>query len=233
MSSASSISRAEGAQLPPDAQRGNRGSQPDARNDAQFRPWHFFVLASLAAATAAVILSRRSSPEHLILISLSIGAAGAAAAALYRTLAPLAAADANLFRASLSERSRARLEREKNLVLRSLKELEFDKAMGKLSTRDFDEMGGRLRTRAIMLMKQLDEQGEGYRAVIERDVSARLSQLGNAAVESIPAPPQTDTTDDRDDSEIAAAAEPVCRACATVNDQDAAFCKRCGGKLGA
>ena len=44
---------------------------------------------------------------------------------------------------------RAALEREKALVLRSIKELEFDRAMGKVSPKDFDEMAGRLRARAI------------------------------------------------------------------------------------
>ena len=44
--------------------------------DEGFRPWHFFVLASLVASTIAVIISRRAAPEHLILISLTIGAAG-------------------------------------------------------------------------------------------------------------------------------------------------------------
>ena len=42
----------------------------------------------------------------------------------------------------LSESMRAVLEREKMLVLRSIKELEFDRAMGKLSEKDFDEMAG-------------------------------------------------------------------------------------------
>ncbi len=37
------------------------------------------------------------------------------------------------------------MEREKALVLRSIKELEFDRAMGKVSPRDFDEMSTRLR----------------------------------------------------------------------------------------
>ena len=54
-----------------------------------FQPWHFFLLASLVAATAAVVMSRRTSPEHLILISLVIASAGLAAAGFYRMLAPL------------------------------------------------------------------------------------------------------------------------------------------------
>ena len=129
--------------------------------DQGFRPWHFFVLASLAASTAAVILSRQSAPEHLILISLTIGAAGAAAAAVYRTIVPLTVRDVSRLGERPSERARAALEREKTLVLRSIKELEFDRAMGKVSAKDFDEMSGRLRARAMMLMKQLDAGGRG------------------------------------------------------------------------
>ena len=166
MSSATSI---EKVRLTPDV------AEVDRNADQGFRPWHFFVLASLAAATAAVILSRRSTPEHLIAISLTIGAAGAAAAGLYRMLAPLAIRDVSRLRDRPSERLRAALEREKSLVLRSIKELEFDRAMGKLSTKDFEEMGGRLRARAIALMKELDEGGSGCRSLIERELSARLA----------------------------------------------------------
>jgi hypothetical protein len=86
--------------------------------------------------------------------------------------------------------------------------------MGKVSTKDFDEMAGRLRARAIALMKQLDAGGSGYREAIERELSARLRQ---------------------DHQAQATPAEPLpgeCKACQTVNDLDAAFCKRCGTALG-
>jgi hypothetical protein len=184
--------------------------------DAGFRPWHFFLLASLIAATVAVMMSRRSTPEHLVLISLTIISAGIAAAALYRMLAPLAAPDMLMFSEPLSERARLALEREKMLVLRSIKELEFDRAMGKLSPKDFDDMSVRLRTRALTLMKQLDEGDTGYRQVIERELRARLAKA-------------------KGDSQVLQPTEksepPGCRHCATANDSDAAFCKRCGARL--
>jgi len=232
MSSATSI---EKVRLKPDV------AQPDRDADPGFRPWHFFVLASLAAATAAVVMSRRSAPEHLILVSLTIGAAGAAAAGLYRMLAPLAIRDVSRLRDRPSERMRAALEREKTLVLRSIKELEFDNAMGKLSPKDFEEMGSRLRARAMMLMKQLDEGSSGYRPLIERELAARLAtrsvvrlkpdgtETATETAETVRQKP--DTTEATESTETRTAN--TCAACGTANDTDAAFCKRCGTRLGA
>lgn len=193
-----------------------RGAAAPAGAAAEgFRPVHFFILASLIAATAAVVMSRDPSPAHLILISLTIAAAGLAAAGVYRTLSPLVAPDLEAFREPLSARARAATEREKALVLRSLKELEFDKAMGKLSERDFDEMASRLRARAVALMKRLQEEEGGYRTMVERDLAARLAARLRA---SSPAAP-------------AVGAAKACAACESRNDADAAFCKRCGASL--
>lgn len=194
--------------------------------DAGFRPWHFFVLASLMLATVAVIMSRRSTPEHLVLISFTIGAAGAAAAGFYRMLAPLTSDDDQSFREPLSIRSREALEREKTLVLRSIKELEFDRAMRKLSDRDFEEMGARLRVRALSLMKQLDAEGPGYRALIEKELAARLAaSAGSARL-------QGDSPASLLPGTAAAAERGVfCTACGSPSDIDAQFCKHCGTKL--
>jgi hypothetical protein len=206
------------------AQDGPTDKQPA---DQGFRPWHFFVLASLVAATVAVILSRQSTPEHLILISFTIGAAGAAAAGFYRTLAPLAVRDASVLVERPTERARAALEREKALVLRSIKELEFDRAMGKVSAKDFDEMSGRLRARALLLMKQVDAGDGGYRELIERELSARMAGRGGKAGAKTARRSAAEVTVSPD------AARSACAACGTANDHDAAFCKRCGTKLQA
>jgi len=58
--------------------------------------------------------------------------------------------------APLLERRREILEKEKALVLRSIKELEFDRAMGKIGESDFAEIGSRLRARALALMEDLE-----------------------------------------------------------------------------
>jgi hypothetical protein len=209
--------------------------------DAGFRPWHFFVLAALAAATVAVLMSRQSAPEHLILLSLTIGAAGAAAAAFYRMLAPLTVDEGTMGDQRRSDRARTAMEREKALVLRSIKELEFDRAMGKVSPRDFDEMAARLRGRAMMLIKQADEGSVGYRELIERELSARLVTRGRPGavapsqpVADMPSPEADARGAGRIDPRVDAAPAPQsCAACGTGNDRDAAFCKRCGARLDA
>ena len=186
-----------------------RTTPPRVADDG-FRPWHFFVLASILLATVAVILARQASPAHLILVSLTIAAAGAAAGAFYRMLVPLAAPLVLRTGAPVSERTRAALEREKMLVLRTIKELEFDRSMGKLSAKDFDEMSGRLRARALSLMKQLDMDATGYRDAIEQELAARVRK--GAQVRTV------------------SPAASTC-ACGINNDVDAVFCKRCGTRL--
>jgi hypothetical protein len=218
MSSATSIDKV----LPPkggsdkSSKKESRGFRLQAEDaaDPGFRVWHFFVLLSFIAATVAVLMAKQSTPEYLILISLAVGAAGVAAYACYRMLAPLAIADPAQAAEPIGGRLRADLEREKAHVLRSIKELEFDRAMGKVSPRDFDEMSGRLRSRAIGIMKQLEG---GYREIIERDLAARLK---SNAIPQPATPPQP----------VAPAG--LC-ACGVQNDRDARFCKACGTRLEA
>lgn len=184
--------------------------KPDATSDPDrgFHPWQFFVLLSLAVATVAVLIARQPTPEHLILISLAIGAAGFTGYAAYRMLAPLAHPDGGRAGEPLGRRTRASLEREKTLTLRAIKELEFDRAMGKVAQQDFDEMTSRLRARALGIMQQLQERAEGGQ--------------GSQGAQGAQGARATSVTKQRR----------VC-GCGVENDADARFCKRCGLKLAA
>ena len=178
-----------------------------------FRPWHLFVLTALVAATVAILVSRPSDPVVAVLMTAAIGAAGFLGLMLHRTISPLVRKDFKEPLAMAGTRTRAAVEREKNLVLRSIKELEFDRAMGKVSDRDFDEMGRRLRARAIRLMKQLDIEPVDFLAVIERELQERLGASEPRA------------------TSVTAVSGGVCASCATVNDSDARYCKSCGNSL--
>ena len=226
MSSATSINGTDAERLPkpaPDKTSTSSGSSRAQSRDDSLQPWHFFLLVSLVAATVAVVVAREARPEHLVLISLTIGAAGFAGVALYRTLAPLVSREESQAAGVLSETMRTVLEREKMLVLRSIKELEFDRAMGKVSAKDFEEMSGRLRARAMSLMRQLDTEA-GYRELIERDLQARINSRGGRSRRE-----RTGRSEPPASADVKAAG--TC-ACGTANDADAAFCKRCGARLG-
>ena len=197
---------------------------------AGFRPWHFFVLGSLIAATAAVLMAPRPTPEHLILISVTLAAAGLVAAAFHRTLLPLVSSNAELASEPLGRRSRAALAREKTLILRSIKELEFDRAMGKVAEEDFNDMVGRLRARALAIMKQLDA-GTSYREMIEKDLQARVGAGAKKGSGPSGAQASPEARSLRPDT-VQALHSFTCT-CGTTNDPDARFCKSCGAKLEA
>ena len=187
-----------------------------------FQPWQFFVLAGLAAATAGVFVSRGTSPANIIFISIIIGAAALAGTAVYRMLLPLVVPEAVESVEMVGGRTRVALEREKLLVLRAIKDLEFDRAMNKISAQDYDEMVARLRSRAVRLMRQLDTGGSGYREIIERELAGRLGRT--AAAKSVEA---TGEPSEATSSVLAGS----CAGCGTVNETDARFCKHCGARL--
>lgn len=222
---------------------------PDDRSDA-LQPWQLFTLAGLIGATIVVFMSRGQTPAGIILLSLIIFAAAYVGLAALRTFLPLAGIVTDTGPEVLGGRTRAALEREKTLLLRSIKELEFDRGMGKVSEKDFAEMSARLRARAARLMRQLDA-GSLYRQQIEREVERRLRESfgppvpeprskasapelrgkefrspipsSESSVPDVPAPiagPESPTRAAR-----------ACASCGTLNDPDARFCKNCGARV--
>lgn len=185
-----------------------RTSSTDDTAAGGIRPWQLFVLVALAGASVVVFASRGQHLVAVLLLSGIVFGAAWAAMTVLKVLAPLVSGEESEAPEMFGGRTRAALEREKTLALRSIKELEFDRAMGKVSTADFDEMAARLRSRALRLMQQLD-QGSGYREIIERELEKRIG--------AAPAAPPS--------------REPACPSCAAENDHDARFCKRCGTRL--
>ena len=152
-------------------------------------------------ATAAVIVSRNTHPVALILLSAAILGTGLVAIAFHRALSGFFGAK-DVAEPALGARAKEDLLREKALVLRSIKELEFDRSMGKVSEADFAQLSAPLRARALSLMQ-----------AIEREPSApppAAAPAGRTPVAHAPL---------------------VCASCGRTNDADAKFCKSCGTKL--
>jgi hypothetical protein len=171
------------------------------------QPWQFFVLAGLGCATAVTFLARDQGITTVLLLSGLMAATTLVGLAAFRAVRPLVG-PADERSAVIGLRTRAALEQEKTTTLRTIKELEFDRAMGKMSEEDFHEMSVRLRARAARLIKQLDA-GTGYRDQIEQDLAKRLGSTAAA--------PRHEASN--------------CPKCRTANDPDARFCKSCGERL--
>ena len=188
------------------------GADPaHSAKDQGLQSWQFFVLAALGCSTAAVFMSRGQGITAAILVTLMIGGAALVGLMALRTIKPLVT-ETDDRTEMIGHFTRAAIERDKLLALRAIKELEFDRAMGRLSDEDFTEMAGRLRARAARLIRQLDA-GAGYREQIEKDLAKRMEHAHTK------------------DTKESKGTKSRCPACSTANDHDAKFCKSCGAKL--
>ena len=196
-----------------------KGSSQES-SEPWLQPWQFFLLGGMLAATATVIVATGQSPPNIIILSLTVVSVSFVGLGAYRILLPLVSPEVQA-PSTIGGRTRTAMEREKTLVLRSIKELEFDYAMGKVAKADFDEMHARLRARAVGLIRQLDAGG-GYKEQIAKEIEDRLRRS------------EGDGFSHRQDAVEAATAAlqtGECGQCGTLNDEDAKFCKNCGAKL--
>ncbi len=176
-------------------------SETSTEGPAPFTAGHFYVLLSMIGATVAVVMARHTHPAALLLISAAVLASGYTAYAVHRALASLwsGAGDEE----PLGIRQREVLQQEKALVLRAIKDLEFDFGMKKVSEADYADMLERLRARALLLMQQLERTPDVVPAQ-SRPADKARRPVGNACVR-----------------------------CGTRNEPDAKFCKQCGDRLGS
>lgn len=127
-------------------------------------------------------------------------------------------------------------EEQKRSVLRALKDLEFERSVGKISEPDYLEFSARYREEAKRLIAVVDQSLGPVQELAEKLVLSRLSQSGLGSFPKEQVFP---------DSEPEAKAEPpvgekpppespepqICAGCETTNDWDARFCKHCGAIL--
>ncbi len=139
-------------------------------------------------------------------------------------------------------------EEQKRAVLRALKDLEFERSVGKISDEDYRVLAARYRSEAKRLLRLLDAEEAPQRARVEELVNKRLRREGLFVEEDEEDQKLEQASDDaensdaenddaenddaeNDDAENDDAKSPSCAACGTINDIDAVFCKKCGARL--
>lgn len=135
-------------------------------------------------------------------------------------------------------------EERKRSILRALKDLEYERSVGKISEEDFAELSARYRAEAKALLKLIDAESAPMRKRAEELLAARLREDKEAG-KSRKSKKKAVTSAETAASAATAAADVVpavdapapsgrsaCPSCSTANEPDAAFCKRCGVALG-
>lgn len=123
-------------------------------SETSTKPSQIFILLSMAAATVAVMLTGYTHPAALLMLSAGVLACGLAAYFLHSALAALVAPKG--LESALSSDRRELLLGDKQRVLHSIKELEFDHRMGKINEKDFQTLAAPLRLHAATLIEDLD-----------------------------------------------------------------------------
>jgi hypothetical protein len=177
------------------------------------------VGAAIATAYGTLVLGMRASPP-LVIVALGGFTLVLGAAALWRVVDPLTRAEDAPDADTRAPQRRRELEREKQAVLKAIKEIELDFQMRKISEVDYKEMVERYRTRALRVLGDL-AVGDDYRALIERELKDRLAARTAAGASASASAPAAE-------SPPAVTGGRACDVCGTPNDTDAQFCKKCG-----
>lgn len=167
---------------------------------------------------------------------------------------PAVGGDAN---AGLPERDA--LLAEKRLLLRTIKDIQFERDLGKISAEDFERLDKAYRRRAKTVLALLETDIEPYLVRAEREIAeamgvdedqgpyrhggpvsrqkkkgarAKASATKRAATLTCPACGARNDHDARHCKACATRIAPVvCAKCSTENDADAKFCKGCAASL--
>jgi hypothetical protein len=168
-----------------------------------------FTSALIAAAGALVAIvfgvtvARLPFGPPLVVMGLGGMTLVLAGLALYKVLDPLLRDAVEQPLAPQAPAHRRELERDKQTVLKAIREIELDYQMRKIAEADYRDLVLRYRLRAMRIIRELDA-GDDYRTLIEEELKTRI------AASPVPG---------------------GCPSCGSGNDADARFCKKCGEKL--
>jgi len=180
----------------------------------------------------AAIIAGTLFGVQLVVLTLAAAALLLVIWLLWSSVQALAGETELTFEEAFSLGTRSAEEEQKRAVLRALKDLEYERSVGKISEDDYHEYSARYRAEAKRLIQTLDENLAEGRKQVEHELQRRLSKK---AVKTKP----TDAPEARSNGGSAPDAEreanaPItrdCPFCQAKNELDARFCKACGKSL--
>lgn len=116
---------------------------------------------------------------------------------------------------------REALLREKATLLQAIRDVRFEHDLGKISDADLERLDAQYRVRARSVLAELESQIAPYRARARTLLG--ITDTGEVVSVNAPVPVP--------DSPVPAPTTVACAGCATQNDTDAVFCKKCGARM--
>jgi hypothetical protein len=201
-----------------------------------------FGLPAASVVVAWVVGAITSAgPAILVLVAGSLLGAIALLWGSLRTLGGDAPLSHELEAVAARGGAHSSLAERKQKALRALKDIEHEHSIGKIDDDDFADLKAKYREEAKGVLRELDVEIEPYREKAEALAKKHLAKVGLGAPDvSDGAEKEASVTEasEPEASETPAAREPrsdakvSCAKCKTANDEDAAFCKKCGASLG-
>lgn len=116
------------------------------------------------------------------------------------------------------------------VALRALKEIEFDKATGKLSDKDYDELKAKYTAEALAAMRG---EGAGSTEQTARPAPAPRSLLPAPSCPEHGPRPEKDAQFCSECGRRLGTAPGYCARCGTALETDARYCNSCGARVAA
>jgi hypothetical protein len=133
------------------------------------------VLWLLAAVVAGFLWG-----VQLVLLVLAAGAITLVIVLMWASVQSLTGGSPLGFEEALGMGAPSKVEEEKRSVLRALKDLEYERGVGKISPEDYAELLAKYRAEAKRLIQSVDEALGPARAEVEKALEQRLERLGLA-----------------------------------------------------
>jgi len=189
--------------------------------------WAAPLITLLAAIVAGTLFG-----VQLVVLTLAAAALLLVIWLLWSSVQALAGESELTFEEAFSLGARSAEEEQKRAVLRALKDLEYERSVGKISEDDYHEYSARYRTEAKRLMQSLDENLAESRKQVELELERRLAKISAKSASNKPSeqPPSTETQTEAE-AEAGAPTTRECPACQVKNELDARFCKACGKSM--
>jgi hypothetical protein len=198
----------------------------------------------LATLTVAIVLGTLYGVQ-LVVLTLAAGVLLLVITLLWNSVQALAGESELSFEEAFSMGARSAEEEQKRAVLRALKDLDYERSVGKISEEDYQEYSARYRAEAKRMIRDLDESLAEARKQVERELERRVAKLeqsddvDEASQEEPEQPIAADAVEATSSPENSPAIVPKspaktlreCSACHTQNELDARFCKSCGAAM--